>query len=211
MTADGLPGSARGGAPCVCSRGRRRSGLRRGPMTGCRKALLILERMTVNSRQTTLVTELKVGLCNVCFRGKQHKFSEANASRHLKYLLGNSQPEPAADSLRHDAGSGPETCFVCTSHSLFVLGGVGSISFPPSFVPRVPSSVVLHKVLGRDAVTALRKPTRKFQNFRILEFLINEETLKEDPLEEGMATHSSILAWRIPWKGKLGGLSSMES
>ena len=26
----------------------------------------------------------------------------------------------------------------------------------------------------------------------------------EDPLEEGMATHSSILAWRIPWTGKPG-------
>ena len=25
---------------------------------------------------------------------------------------------------------------------------------------------------------------------------------QEDPLEEGMATHSSILAWRIPWKDK---------
>ena len=24
---------------------------------------------------------------------------------------------------------------------------------------------------------------------------------QEDPLEEGMATHSSILAWRIPWTG----------
>ena len=24
----------------------------------------------------------------------------------------------------------------------------------------------------------------------------------EDPLDEGMATHSSILAWRIPWTGK---------
>ena len=29
---------------------------------------------------------------------------------------------------------------------------------------------------------------------------------REDPLEEGMATHSSILAWRIPWTGELGGL-----
>ena len=28
----------------------------------------------------------------------------------------------------------------------------------------------------------------------------------EDPLEEGMATHSSILAWRIPWTEKPGGL-----
>ena len=29
---------------------------------------------------------------------------------------------------------------------------------------------------------------------------------REDPLEEGMATHSSILAWRIPWTEELGGL-----
>ena len=28
----------------------------------------------------------------------------------------------------------------------------------------------------------------------------------EDPLEKGMATHSSILAWRIPWTEELGGL-----
>ena len=32
-----------------------------------------------------------------------------------------------------------------------------------------------------------------------------------DPLEEGMATHSSILAWRIPWTGEPGRLQSMGS
>ena len=31
----------------------------------------------------------------------------------------------------------------------------------------------------------------------------------EDPLEEGMATHSSILVLRIPWTEKLGGLQSI--
>ena len=31
----------------------------------------------------------------------------------------------------------------------------------------------------------------------------------EDPLEEGMATHSSILAWRIPWTEEPGGLQSL--
>ena len=31
----------------------------------------------------------------------------------------------------------------------------------------------------------------------------------EDPLEEGMATHSSILILRIPWTEKLGGLQSV--
>ena len=30
-----------------------------------------------------------------------------------------------------------------------------------------------------------------------------------DPLEKEMATHSSILAWRIPWTGEPGGLQSM--
>ena len=31
----------------------------------------------------------------------------------------------------------------------------------------------------------------------------------EDSLEEGMATHSSVLAWRIPWTEEPGGLQSM--
>ena len=34
---------------------------------------------------------------------------------------------------------------------------------------------------------------------------------QEDPLEKGMATHSRILAWKIPWTEELGGLQSMES
>ena len=34
---------------------------------------------------------------------------------------------------------------------------------------------------------------------------------REDPLEEGMAIHSSILAWRIPWKEEPAGLQSIRS
>ena len=34
---------------------------------------------------------------------------------------------------------------------------------------------------------------------------------REDPLEEGMATPSSILAWRIPWTEEPGGLQSTGS
>ena len=33
----------------------------------------------------------------------------------------------------------------------------------------------------------------------------------EDPLEKGMTTHSSILAWKIPWTEETGGLQSMGS
>ena len=34
---------------------------------------------------------------------------------------------------------------------------------------------------------------------------------REDPLEDGMATHSSILAWRIPWTEEPGRLESTGS
>ena len=34
---------------------------------------------------------------------------------------------------------------------------------------------------------------------------------REDPLEEGMETHPSILAWRIPWTEEPGGLQSLGS
>ena len=33
---------------------------------------------------------------------------------------------------------------------------------------------------------------------------------REDPLEKGMAIHSSILAWRIPWTEEPGGIQSMR-
>ena len=34
---------------------------------------------------------------------------------------------------------------------------------------------------------------------------------QKDPLEKEMATHSSMLAWRIPWTEEPGGLQSMRS
>ena len=34
---------------------------------------------------------------------------------------------------------------------------------------------------------------------------------QEDPLEKGMATHSNIFAWKIPWTEEPGGLQSMGS
>ena len=34
---------------------------------------------------------------------------------------------------------------------------------------------------------------------------------REDPLEKGVATHCSVLSWRIPWTEEPGGLQSMGS
>ena len=33
---------------------------------------------------------------------------------------------------------------------------------------------------------------------------------REDPLEEGMTTYSSLLAWRIPWTEEPGGLQGLQ-
>ena len=38
---------------------------------------------------------------------------------------------------------------------------------------------------------------------------IHVQSLGKDPLEKGMATHSSIVAWRIPWTEEPGGLQFM--
>ena len=34
--------------------------------------------------------------------------------------------------------------------------------------------------------------------------------VRDDPLKEDMATHSSIIVWRIPWTEEPGGLQSMK-
>ena len=41
--------------------------------------------------------------------------------------------------------------------------------------------------------------------------MIRVGSLGQDPLEEGMATHSRILAWKIPWTEEPGRLQSMGS
>ena len=62
--------------------------------------------------------------------------------------------------------------------------------------------------------------TTRVQDFPVAQMVKNLPTMPETrvqslgwevPLEKGMAIHFSILAWRIPWTEKPGGLQSMES
>ena len=57
---------------------------------------------------------------------------------------------------------------------------------------------------GFPGVSAVKNPPAMQQT------LVGSLVL-EDPLEEGMATHSSVLAWKTPWIAEPGGLWSMES
>ena len=49
------------------------------------------------------------------------------------------------------------------------------------------------------------------KNLPIVQETRVQSLAREDPLEKGMATHSSILAWRIPWTEEPGRLQSMGS
>ena len=49
------------------------------------------------------------------------------------------------------------------------------------------------------------------KNQRVMQETWVQSLGQEDPLEKGMATHSSILAWRIPWTGEPARLQSMRS
>jgi len=60
-----------------------------------------------------------------------------------------------------------------------------------------------------------KKKTQKKQKKKRLSVQESQETWvrslgREGLLEEEMATHSSILAWRIPWTGEPGGLQSID-
>ena len=54
-------------------------------------------------------------------------------------------------------------------------------------------------------------PAQKVKNLPARQETRVQSLNQEDPLEKGMATHSNILAWRIPWKEGPGGLQSMGS
>ena len=69
------------------------------------------------------------------------------------------------------------------------------MALPPSVVKPLLSSLVVQMVMNLPAMWETWVRSLGW----------------EDPLEEGMATHSSILAWRSPWTEERGGLQSMGS
>ena len=74
--------------------------------------------------------------------------------------------------------------------------------------------------LGRSAVEGMDYPLQCSWASLVGQMVKNPPTMREtwvpslgweDPLKAGMATHSSILAWRIPWSEEPGRLWSMGS
>ena len=70
--------------------------------------------------------------------------------------------------------------------------------------PRLPFLIPM-------SVTLISLVAQKVKNLPAIQKTRVQSLDWEDPLKEGMATQSSILAWRIPWTEELGRLQSMES
>ena len=87
--------------------------------------------------------------------------------------------------------------------------------------PRTEKPGRLHSMgsqrVGHDWVTSLTCPLMGFprgsavKNLPAMQNTQVRSLGQEDLLEEGMATHSCIVAWRIPWTEEPGGLQSMGS
>ena len=63
----------------------------------------------------------------------------------------------------------------------------------------------MHKVKANSLVAQMLKNQSAMQDTQV------QSLSWEDPLEKGMATHFSILAWRIPWTEEPGGLQTVRS
>ena len=90
-----------------------------------------------------------------------------------------------------------------SEYSGFPLGLAGLISLQSKGLSRVFSRTTVRKHQFLVAQTVKSLPAMQKIQVRSLG--------QEDPLEESMATHSRILAWRIPWTKEPGGLQSMGS
>ena len=67
--------------------------------------------------------------------------------------------------------------------------------------------------LKREGINRNRNPpvAQMVKNLLAMQETQVQSLVRGDPLEKGMATHSSILAWRIPWTEEPGELQSMRS
>ena len=80
-------------------------------------------------------------------------------------------------------------------------------------MPSIPLCEYTHTFLLRDIIGCFRASlvSQMVKNLPAMQETQVQSLGLEDSLEEEMETHSSILAWEIPWKEDLGGLQSMGS
>ena len=84
------------------------------------------------------------------------------------------------------------------------LSRVQLFATPWTAAYQVPPSTGFSRILGFPGGSVVKNPPAMPETWV-------QSLSWEDPLEEGMATHSSTLAWKIPWTEEPGRLQSMGS
>ena len=71
--------------------------------------------------------------------------------------------------------------------------------------------MLIEKITAWKVLTQISLVAQLVKNLPAMQETQVQSLGGEDPVEKGMETHSSILAWRIPWTEELDGLQSMVS
>ena len=92
----------------------------------------------------------------------------------------------------------------------FPLGLTALISLQSKGLSRVFSSIIVskHQFFGAQLSLWASLVAQMVKNLPVMQETWVWSLGRDDPLEKGMATHSCILAWRIPWTEESGGLQS---
>ena len=90
---------------------------------------------------------------------------------------------------------------------VLISKGKGSLDFFHGSFPAEVIGTILSREASMEASLLRMVPiTSKCQLLRVSLVTQLVKNLSEDPLEMGMATHSSTLPWKIPWTEEPGGL-----
>ena len=147
---------------------------------------------------------------NPTSKSQEESFKLPTCHRQLEFRSMALPPSPSGSRLQEDIRVLIFSCFGTQPNLLSFLDTCGQAQVWSSFLMQVFSTTFFSlgtNLLGWrvNAVAQMVKnlPAKQESWVRSLG--------RKDPLEKEMATHSSILAWRIPWTEEPGGLQSMGS
>ena len=129
--------------------------------------------------------ELRLGEVTPLFQGHEPE------KRCRESLCGSAADAPALTTIRPGPLLGCWSCRAGWCHSEWPPVEFAVRLYSPSGISQVAQGVMNPPAMQEMQETRVRSLGR------------------EDPLEEGLATHSSTLAWRIPWTEEPGGLQSI--
>ena len=138
----------------------------------------------------------------MCAQGCKWGFPGVSVVKNLPASAGDTGPIPGSGRSPGGGRGNPLQCSCLEIPWTEELGRLQSMGSQT-----VGHNLVSEQQMGFPGSASGKEPACQCKRHRMWVQSLG----REDPLEEGMATHSSVLAWRIPGTGEPGGLPSMGS